>query len=66
MWADITLAIDALILIALWIYFKFYVLPCPGCGFPILLAQIRRVDFERAECPKCGEKFQSNATESKA
>src|SRR6266852_4937638 len=27
MWSDIILAVDALILIGLWIYFKFYVLP---------------------------------------
>jgi ribosomal protein S27AE len=29
--------------------------PCPKCGFSILPAQLRRVDFERIECPKCGE-----------
>jgi predicted RNA-binding Zn-ribbon protein involved in translation (DUF1610 family) len=34
--------------------------PCPKCGFSITPAQIRRVDFERVECPKCGEKFQPN------
>ena len=58
MWTDIFLAVDALILLGLFIYFKFYVLSCPKCGFPILPAHIRRVDFEAVECPECGEKFQ--------
>jgi DNA-directed RNA polymerase subunit RPC12/RpoP len=31
--------------------------PCPKCGFSISPALIRRVDFDRVECPKCGEKF---------
>jgi ribosomal protein S27AE len=29
---------------------------CPKCG-AITPDQIKRVDFERMECPKCGEKF---------
>ena len=33
---------------------------CPKCGFTITPDQVKRVDFERMECPKCGEKFQSN------
>jgi ribosomal protein S27AE len=30
---------------------------CPKCGFAITPDQVKRVDFERMECPKCGEKF---------
>jgi ribosomal protein S27AE len=30
---------------------------CPKCGFTIAPNQVKRVDFERMECPKCGEKF---------
>jgi ribosomal protein S27AE len=31
---------------------------CPNCGFTITPDLVKRVDFERVECPKCGEKFQ--------
>jgi predicted RNA-binding Zn-ribbon protein involved in translation (DUF1610 family) len=31
---------------------------CPKCGFTITPDLVKRVDFERIECPKCGEKFQ--------
>jgi predicted RNA-binding Zn-ribbon protein involved in translation (DUF1610 family) len=31
---------------------------CPKCGFTITQDLVKRVDFERMECPKCGEKFQ--------
>jgi ribosomal protein S27AE len=31
---------------------------CPKCGVTIMPDQVKRVDFERIECPKCGEKFQ--------
>jgi predicted RNA-binding Zn-ribbon protein involved in translation (DUF1610 family) len=30
---------------------------CPKCGCTITPAKIRRVDFERIECPECGERF---------
>jgi ribosomal protein S27AE len=30
---------------------------CPKCGSLILPAEVRRVDFERIECPICGERF---------
>jgi hypothetical protein len=30
---------------------------CPKCGFTITPDLVKRVDFERIECPKCGEKF---------
>jgi predicted RNA-binding Zn-ribbon protein involved in translation (DUF1610 family) len=30
---------------------------CPKCGGLISPAQIRRIDFERIECPVCGERF---------
>ncbi len=30
---------------------------CPKCGKAISPAEIRRVDFERIECPACGERF---------
>jgi hypothetical protein len=30
---------------------------CPKCGGLITTAQIRSVDFERVECPACGERF---------
>jgi ribosomal protein S27AE len=39
---------------------------CPKCGFVITPDQVKRVDFERIECPKCGEKFQPNAFPMKA
>jgi len=29
------------------------------CGFMITPDQVKRVDFERIECPKCGERFQA-------
>jgi ribosomal protein S27AE len=31
---------------------------CPKCGFTITPDLVKRVDFERIECPECGEKFQ--------
>jgi ribosomal protein S27AE len=34
---------------------------CPKCGFTITPNQVKRVDFERIECPKCGEKFRPDA-----
>jgi ribosomal protein L37AE/L43A len=36
---------------------------CPKCGFTITPDLVKRVDFERMECPKCGEKFRPNANE---
>jgi predicted RNA-binding Zn-ribbon protein involved in translation (DUF1610 family) len=30
---------------------------CPKCGKQISTAEVRRVDFERMECPACGERF---------
>jgi ribosomal protein S27AE len=36
---------------------------CPKCGFAITPDQIKRVDFERMECPKCGERFRPKAAE---
>ena len=30
---------------------------CPKCGGLIPPAEVRRVDFERIECPVCGERF---------
>jgi predicted RNA-binding Zn-ribbon protein involved in translation (DUF1610 family) len=30
---------------------------CPKCGKLISPAQVRRIDFERIECPECGEQF---------
>jgi len=30
---------------------------CQKCGYSIAPAEIRRVDFERVECPECGEHF---------
>ena len=30
---------------------------CPKCGFTITPDLTKRIDFERIECPKCGEKF---------
>jgi ribosomal protein S27AE len=32
---------------------------CPKCGFTITPDQVKRVDFERMECPKCGGKFRT-------
>ena len=31
----------------------------PKCGFTITPDLVKRVDFERIECPECGEKFSS-------
>jgi ribosomal protein S27AE len=36
---------------------------CPKCGFTITLDLIKRVDFERMDCLKCGERFQPKAAE---
>jgi len=30
---------------------------CPKCGVTITTDLAKRVDFERMECPECGEKF---------
>ena len=30
---------------------------CPKCGGLIPPAEVRRIDFERIECPVCGERF---------
>jgi ribosomal protein S27AE len=30
---------------------------CPKCGFTITPDLVKRVDFDRIECPKCGERF---------
>jgi ribosomal protein S27AE len=30
---------------------------CPKCGKSISPAEVRRIDFERIECPVCGERF---------
>jgi hypothetical protein len=30
---------------------------CPKCAGLITPAQIRRIDFDRIECPVCGERF---------
>jgi predicted RNA-binding Zn-ribbon protein involved in translation (DUF1610 family) len=30
---------------------------CTKCGYSIRPDKIRRVDFERMECPECGERF---------
>ncbi len=30
---------------------------CPKCGALIPPADVRRIDFERIECPLCGERF---------
>jgi ribosomal protein S27AE len=35
---------------------------CPKCGHAIAPAELRRVDFERVECPKCGERFIAGRT----
>ena len=37
--------------------------PCPKCGFTITPDLVKRVDFERIQCPKCGEKFRPMAAE---
>jgi len=30
---------------------------CPKCGYSITPEKIRRIDFERMQCPECGERF---------
>jgi ribosomal protein S27AE len=30
---------------------------CPSCGFPIPVDKVRRIDFTRMQCPKCGHVF---------
>jgi ribosomal protein S27AE len=30
---------------------------CPKCGFTITPDLVKRVDFERMECPNCGERL---------
>jgi ribosomal protein S27AE len=30
---------------------------CPACGYSITPAEIRRVDFDKMKCPRCGEVF---------
>jgi ribosomal protein S27AE len=30
---------------------------CPKCGNLIPPAEVRRIDFERIECPLCGQRF---------
>jgi len=30
---------------------------CPKCGKVITPAEVQRIDFERIECPACGEWF---------
>jgi predicted RNA-binding Zn-ribbon protein involved in translation (DUF1610 family) len=30
---------------------------CPKCGKVITPADVKRIDFERMECPACGERF---------
>jgi ribosomal protein S27AE len=32
---------------------------CPKCGFTITPDLVKRVDFERIECPECGRSFAS-------
>jgi ribosomal protein S27AE len=32
---------------------------CPKCGYAITPDKIRRIDFERMECPECGERFKA-------
>jgi predicted RNA-binding Zn-ribbon protein involved in translation (DUF1610 family) len=36
---------------------------CRKCGATITPDLVRRVDFERMECPKCGERFKPKAAE---
>jgi ribosomal protein S27AE len=35
--------------------------PCPKCGHSIPPGEIRRVDFDKMECPSCGERFTPRA-----
>jgi predicted RNA-binding Zn-ribbon protein involved in translation (DUF1610 family) len=37
---------------------------CPKCGVTITPAQIRRIDFERIQCPECGERFDAGKAKS--
>ncbi len=30
---------------------------CTGCGHEITADKLRRVDFERVQCPRCGKDF---------
>ena len=30
---------------------------CPKCGFTITPDQVKRLNFDLIECPKCGEKL---------
>ena len=30
---------------------------CPECGKSISPVEVRHIDFERIECPACGERF---------
>jgi ribosomal protein S27AE len=30
---------------------------CPKCGKVISPPEVRRIDFDRIECPACGEQF---------
>jgi predicted RNA-binding Zn-ribbon protein involved in translation (DUF1610 family) len=39
---------------------------CPKCGFMITPDQVKRVDSEQIECPKCGEKFRPKREALKA
>jgi ribosomal protein S27AE len=34
---------------------------CPKCGKVITPAEVKRIDFERMECPACGEQFTQGA-----
>jgi predicted RNA-binding Zn-ribbon protein involved in translation (DUF1610 family) len=37
---------------------------CPKCGLTITPDQVKRVDFERVECPECGERFQPHPVDA--
>jgi hypothetical protein len=37
---------------------------CPKCSYSIPPAEIRRVDFEKMECPVCREKFEATRNPS--
>jgi hypothetical protein len=34
---------------------------CPKCSRVIPPAEVRRIDFERIECPACGDRFAPRA-----
>jgi ribosomal protein S27AE len=34
---------------------------CPKCGYSIPPGEIRRVDFDKMECPGCGARFKPGA-----